>query len=351
MSVPKTIKAITLAAGEALVQNISTPPLRPSYLLVKVYSVALNPTDWKHIASGRGAEPFSIVGCDFAGEVVQIGDKVTKSFKVGDKVFGCAHGSNSSEGYDGVFAEYAAVKGDTTMKLPKNISFKDASTIGLGAITVGQGLFQKNKGLGLEFPGEGNGNGEWVLIYGGSTATGTLGIQYAKQAGYKVVTTASPHNHDLVKSRGADAVFDYKDPSSASKIREFTGNTLRYAWDTNGDNASAKYCAGALSSEAGGHFGTILMNKAPRDDVKTTSTIMYTVFGESFSKFDIDFPASKDDFEFGKQWFNLTEKLVAEGKVVAHPAKAGNSGLEGVLQGLDDIKNGKVSGQKLVYNL
>jgi NADPH:quinone reductase-like Zn-dependent oxidoreductase len=198
---------------------------------------------------------------------------------------------------------------------------------------------------------EGNGNGEWVLIYGGSTATGTLGIQYAKQAGYKVVTTASPHNHELVKSRGADAVFDYKDPSSASKIRELTGNKLRYAWDTNGDDASAKYCADALSSEAGGHFGTILMNKAPRDDVKTTGTVMYTVFGESFLKSGMDFPASKDDFEFGKKWFNLTEKLVAEGKVVAHPAKIGNGGLEGVLQGLHDIKNGKVSGQKLVYNL
>ncbi|KFY29330.1 hypothetical protein V491_00094 [Pseudogymnoascus sp. VKM F-3775] len=213
------------------------------------------------------------------------------------------------------------------MRLPKNINFEDASTIGLGAITVGQGLFQKNKGLGLEFPGEGNGNGEWVLIYGGSTATGTLGIQWAKQAGYKV------------------------DPSSASKIRELTGNKLRYAWDTNGDDASAKHCADALSSEAGAHFGTILMNKAPRDDVKTTGTTMYTIFGESFFKVGMDFPASKDDFEFGKMWFNLTEKLVAEGKVVAHPAKVGNGGLEGVLQGLNDIKNGKVSGQKLVYNL
>ncbi|PQE14706.1 zinc-binding oxidoreductase protein [Rutstroemia sp. NJR-2017a BBW] len=326
MSVPKTIKAITLAAGKASVQSIPTPPLRPSYLLIKVHSVALNPSDWKHIAWSRGAEPFSIVGCDFAGEVVQIGDEVTKSFSVGDKVFGCAHGSNSSEGYDGIFVEYAAVKGDTTMKLPNNISFEDASTIGLGAITVGQGLFQKNKGLGLESPGEGNANGEWILIYGGSTATGTLGIQFAKLAGYNVITTASPHNHELVKSRGADAVFDYKDPSSASKIREFTGNKLRYAWDANGDDASAKYCAEALSSEAGGHYGTIGLNKPVRDDIKTTGTIMYT-------------------------WFNLTEKLVAEGKVVAHPAKVGNGGLEGVLQGLDDMKNGKVSGQKLVYNL
>lgn len=87
------------------------------------------------------------------------------------------------------------------------------------------------------------------------------------------------------------------------------------------------------------------MNKAPRDDIKTTGTLMYTVFGESFLKFGMDFLASKDDFDFGKQWFNLIEKLVVEGKVVVYPAKSRNSGLKGVLQGLDDIKNRKVSRQ------
>jgi NADPH:quinone reductase-like Zn-dependent oxidoreductase len=245
------------------------------------------------------------------------------------------------------------VKGDVSMRLPKNVSFEDASTVGLGSITVGQGLFQKDKGLELEFPGEGNGNGEWVLIYGGSTATGTLGIQFAKAAGYKVITTASPRNHELVKSRGADKVFDYNDAGSAAKIRKFTGNKLRYAWDTNGDDASAKFCAEALSSEPGGRFGTILSNKPPREDLKYTSTFMYTVFGEEFEKMGKVFPASQDDFEFGKKWCALSEKMLADGKLVPHPAKvnSGGSGLDGVVKGLDDLENGRVSGQKLVYNL
>jgi NADPH:quinone reductase-like Zn-dependent oxidoreductase len=52
------------------------------------------------------------VGCDYAGTVASIDSEVTKSFKIGDNVHGCVHGANSNEAYDGVFAEYAIVKGD-----------------------------------------------------------------------------------------------------------------------------------------------------------------------------------------------------------------------------------------------
>lgn len=272
---------------------------------------------------------------------------------MGDRVFGCASGSSTSEPFDGAFAEYAVVKGDIAMHIPDSVSFEDASTVGMGTITVGQGLFQQDKGLGLHLPLEGKGNDEWVFIYGGSTATATLAIQLAKLAGYKVVTTVSPRNNELVKSRGADEVFDYNDPETGAKIRELTGDKLRWAWDTIGTDFSAKICAEALSSKGSdGHYGTVLMNKFPREDgVKYTSTIMYTVFGEEFSKFGHTFPASKDDYEFGKYWYGLTEKLIKEGKLKNHPAKVHDSGLDGVLQGLDDMKNKKVSGEKLVYRI
>ncbi len=346
------MKAITLKGKEAPVSYIPLPKLRPTYLLIKIQSVALKPTDWKHIAGGRGGSPFSIVGCDYAGTVVSIGDQVTKNFSVGDKVYGCAHGSNTSEPYDGVFAEYAVVKGDLAMKIPENVSMDDASTIGLGSITVGQGLFQKGKGLGLSLPGESGGNGEWILIYGGSTATGSLGIQFAKLAGYKVITTCSQRNNKLVQSRGADEVFDYSDPDCGNNIRKFTNNKLKYAWDTVGLDESANICGEALSSDGVGcHYGTILRNKSPRVDIKYTSTLMYTVFGEGFEKMGHQFPAIQDDYEFGKMWFGLTEELVREGKLKAHTARVGDGGLEGVLKGLDEMKRGKVSGEKLVYRL
>jgi len=67
---------------------------------------------------------------------------------------------------------------DLQMHIPKDLSFEEASTVSLGAITVGQGLYQK--ALKLALPTEPIKNKEFVLIYGGSTATGSLAVQYAK---------------------------------------------------------------------------------------------------------------------------------------------------------------------------
>ena len=353
MSTAKAMKAITLVGKSASVNSVPLPKLRPSHLLVKVEAVALNPTDWKHVASGIGAEPFSIVGCDYAGEIVAIGSDVTKSFTEGEKIYGCSHGSNFSQSYDGVFAEHAMVMGDVAMRVPQNVkNVEDVVSVPLGSITVGQGLFQKNKGLELAFPEQGKASGEWLLIYGGSTATGSLAIQFAKLAGYKVVTTCSPRNNEFVKSRGADEVFDYSDHQCGAKIRELTGNKLKYAWDTVSVEDSAKLCDEALSSNSADlHYGSILQVKFPREGVKHTSTVMYTMFGEEFVKGGHKFPASKDDYEFAKTWMELTEKLVAEGKVKPHPKRLGSGGLDGVLKGMEEMKAGKVSGEKLVYRI
>ena len=270
-------------------------------------------------------------------------------------MYGCAHGSNESQSYDGVFAEYAVVKGDVTMHAPSpsspasNLSLEDLSTLGLGSITVGQGLFQSGKGFGLSLPEEGKGNGEWVLICGGSTATGSLAIQIVKLAGYKVVTTCSPRNFEFVKERGANEAFDYKDPECGAKIREVTGGKLRYAWDTVGE--SAKVCEAALG-EGEARYGTILYNDDfTKEGVKQTLTVMYTMFGEAFRKYNMDFPASEEDWEFAKRWMGLTERLVAEGKVRPHPKRAGSGGLEGILAGLEELKKEKVSREKLVYGI
>jgi NADPH:quinone reductase-like Zn-dependent oxidoreductase len=119
MSLPKEMKALVFYnKGDQSVKTIALPELRPTYLLVKVDSVALNPTDCKHVLYFQGATPFSIVGCDYAGTVVSIGAEVTKPFNIGDKVYGCAHGGNSNEPYDGAFAQYAMVKGDIAMHIP-----------------------------------------------------------------------------------------------------------------------------------------------------------------------------------------------------------------------------------------
>jgi NADPH:quinone reductase-like Zn-dependent oxidoreductase len=86
------------------------------------------------------------------------------------------HGANANDLDSGCFAEYAVVKEGSSYKVPDSLSSEEAATTGVGLITVSMALYQK---LGLPFPGEGKSD-EWILIYGGSTATGSLAIQYAK---------------------------------------------------------------------------------------------------------------------------------------------------------------------------
>lgn len=154
------------------------PELPDDGILVRPIAVALNPADWKHVVYGR-AKDSCIIGCDYAGIVDAVGKAVAKPWHPGDKICGCCHGSNYVNADDGVFAEFAVVKGDLQMRIPDAVSFEKAATIGLGDITVGQGLYPKVMKLRLPTDSTEN-NGTHVLIYGGASATGALAIQYAK---------------------------------------------------------------------------------------------------------------------------------------------------------------------------
>lgn len=86
-------------------------------------------------------------------------------------------------------------------------------------------------------------------------------------------------------------------------------------------------------------------------ELEVTSTLMYTIFNEGFMKWGATFGASEEDFLFAKEFFGITEKLLAEGKLEAHPDKLGKGGLQGALEGMEEQKAGKVSGVKLVYKV
>ncbi|KAJ0416301.1 chaperonin 10-like protein [Aspergillus carlsbadensis] len=334
-------------------RNRRRPALRDDSLLVRPVAIALNPTDWKSVSYGR-ARDGCIVGCDYAGVVKAVGKSVTKNWKPGDRVFGCGHGANLMDPDDGVFAEYAVVRGDLQMRVPQHWSYERATTVPLGLITVGQGLFQKS--LQLELPSADAVAGDRkcpVLIYGGTTATGTLAIQLAKLAGYTVITTCPAKDVEHVKGLGADHAFDYTLADVGAQIREKTANQLRHAWDTISIPSSARICADALSTSSalGLRYGNLLPVKCPRDDVRSTTTVMYTAFGRDFKFGDQDMPASQEDYAFAKMFYELGEKLITHGKLKTHAEKVGVNGLEGALDGFQLMKEGKVHGEKLVYRI
>jgi NADPH:quinone reductase-like Zn-dependent oxidoreductase len=342
-----TQKAIVVVeqGKEGLVTDRPIPQLRDDYLIVKTVSVGLNPTDWKHVA--YLSPPGVLVGCDYSGVVEAVGKDVKKKFAKGDRVCGFAHGGNAVQPEDGTFAEYIAAKGDLQWKIPESMSFQEAATLGVGISTVGQGLYQSLK---LALPTEPIKDNTPILIYGGSTATGTLAIQSAKLSGYKVLTTCSPRNFDLVRSLGADEVYDYKDASAAAEIRKATDNKLKLVFDCISLEASAAFCDNALSTE-GGEYSALLNIKIERENVNDRFTLAYTTLGEEFLFGDIPFAAKPQDRAHAEKFIPIAEGLLNQGKIKVHRPKVGPNGLQGVLEGLKLLKEDKVSGEKLVYNV
>lgn len=361
MAPPSEINAVVITkTGTAEVKTVPLPKLPDDYILVRTTAVALNPTDWKHVDRG-GDVVGARVGCDYVGIVEQVGPKVTKSLAKGDRVCGIVHGANSLQPEGGAFADYIIAKGDIQIKVPDNLSDEEASTLGVAISTVGQGLYQALK---LPIPGTAEAASPSnpppeILIYGGSTATGLLGIQFAALSGYRVVTTCSPSNFEYVKSLGADAAFDYRSPTVVDDIKAWSRDpdALTLAWDCIATGDAPLISVAALSRTRPGHYRTLVrvedeVVRAVNDKVDNGLRLGYTILGEPINKGQ-PIPAIPEDYEFGKVFWELSRGLLAEGKIKAArtDVNRGGKGLEGVLVGLQELKAGKVSGVKLVYTL
>ncbi len=104
-------------------------------------------------------------------------------------------------------------------------------------------------------------------------AVGLCAIQLARLSGYKVVTTASPRNHELLKSLGADVTIDYRDSEVVSKIKQATGDSLKYAAEMIGDLESHRIAIEAIGPSGGKVVGLSPMRNAKefaRKDVALT---------------------------------------------------------------------------------
>ncbi|KIX96003.1 uncharacterized protein Z520_08258 [Fonsecaea multimorphosa CBS 102226] len=302
--------------------------------------------DWKHakFISDKGAT----LGCDYAGTVLEIGPDVQASVEVGDRIAGWVHGGNVGKHEDGCFAEYAMARDGIFAKIPDNMSFEEACTLGIGkhvqvklrprmltsfacVSTVGLAMYQT---FDIPWPEEPAKESTFILINGGSSATGTLAIQFAKLSGLEVVATASPQNFRLLRSLGADHVFDYNSTSCVKDIQALTGDSLQYCLDCVSSEESMKLCSAALSSRLPGYYSSLLGRvQFPRKGVQTSAIMAYTIFGEEYTKMNVTTPASPDDWQFGVEFWALAQDLLERGKFKPHPFQVGEGGLDGILQG------------------
>ena len=218
-------KAAVLLAnkGHIVINSVEQVKPKAGQILIKNKAVAINPFDW--IIQEIGSTAFRwlkyplVLGSDTAGEVIAVGPDVSR-FNVGDRVIGHAVGTdqdvNSSS--QSAFQEYTILRENMSTPIPDSMTFEEGAVLPLAVSTASTGLFQSDQ-LALTYPTLNSiPNNKVVLIWGGSTSVGSNAIQLAKSAGYTVVTTASPHNFEYVKSLGADMVFDYKDNTTTQKV-------------------------------------------------------------------------------------------------------------------------------------
>jgi hypothetical protein len=141
-----------------------------------------------------------------------------------------------------------------------------------------------------------------------------------------------------------------RDPECGAKIRTVTSNKLEKVLDTIATPSSAQICSEAISSN-GGLYVNLMGIDAPRpNDVRNVFFLGYSVIGEPFDDEGLHYPAAPEDFESAKGFIALTEKLLEFGLLKAHPVRVGD-GLEGVLTGMQELRDKKVSGVKLVYRV
>lgn len=189
---------------QIVVEQALCPEPKAGQVLIRIMAAGVNPADWK-IRGGAFKQfmplPFPwIPGLEGAGVVERVAPDVT-GFKVGQAVYGTI--SNS-------YAQYAAVPAGELVLKPEHLSWEEAASVPVGALTAWQAVIEEAE----------VGAGQRVLIHGGAGGVGLYAVQLARWKGAHVTATASGANADFVRSLGAEKVIDYQKVKFEDVVRD-----------------------------------------------------------------------------------------------------------------------------------
>jgi len=190
--------------------DLPDPSAGSGQLLVEVKAVSINPVDYK-VKRGvarlmTGSKFPRIFGSDFAGVVREAGNGVTK-FKPGERVYGV---TPVIWGKPGALAQLLAVDQKFVTAIPAQISFEEAASLPIAALTALNGLRRCRVSEGKE-----------VLINGGTGGVGHFAIQIARAKGAFVTATCSQGNAELARKLGADVTMGYSREELARSDKKF----------------------------------------------------------------------------------------------------------------------------------
>ncbi|MDB5074639.1 MAG: NADP-dependent oxidoreductase [Chloroflexi bacterium] len=205
-----------------VLDTLERPAPKEGEVLLKVHAAGVNPVDWKfragYLQQWMPIQLPYVPGNDVAGTVEEVGPGVTE-FRKGQAVYGLAQG--------GTYAQYVVVPASQLAPMPKNLSFDEAASVPVGALTAWHALFTY---ADLQA-------GQTVLVHGGAGGVGAFAVQLAHWKGAKVIATASADNLDFVRSLGADTVIDYNATQFETVVRDVDvvvdtvgGDVLQRSW-------------------------------------------------------------------------------------------------------------------------
>ena len=192
-------EVLTLAEGQK-------PEIKDDEVLIHVAAAGVNRPDViqrsGNYPAPKGASP--ILGLEVAGEVVQVGVKVS-TWKVGDTVCALTNG--------GGYAEYVAVPEGQCLIIPDGLSMIEAAALPETNFTVWSNVFDRAQ-LSA---------GESFLVHGGSSGIGTTAIQLAKVMGARVFTTAGSEDKcNVCRKLGAELAINYHHDDFLEQLKEST---------------------------------------------------------------------------------------------------------------------------------
>ena len=189
--------------GPEVLEIVDVPKVHtgPGQVRLKVYAVAVNPTDTMARNGSRAAEqkadpPPYIPGMDAAGIVDEVGEGVTTGVAVGDRVMAMVVPKASH----GAYREQIVLDQRAVVPAPAGTSHIEACTLPMNGLTARQSLDLLDLSAG-----------QVIAVTGSAGAYGGYVIQLAKADGLTVIADASPADRDLVDALGADIVVDRGD--------------------------------------------------------------------------------------------------------------------------------------------
>ncbi|WP_170516031.1 zinc-dependent alcohol dehydrogenase family protein [Ruegeria atlantica] len=234
--------------------EIPDPVVTSGYVVVKVAATSVNTVDT--MIRSMGADlPLSpqlpaVLGMDFAGTVVAIGDGVT-GFAIGDEVYGCAGGLMD---LSGALAEYINADARLIAHKPKTLSMREAAALPLVGITAYEGLTRA-----------GVGEGQNVLVHGGAGGVGHVAVQIARHLSANVSATGRGADQmALIEGLGARPL-DFTTQTVEDYVAELTdGVGFDVVFDSvGGPNMTNSFAAAKLNGQVASTVAMVEIDLTP----------------------------------------------------------------------------------------